>query len=245
MPNNNQNNKLTEFIASKGFYLLLALCLVGAGGAAYLAMGKEVAPPPFPNSQVSPGQELRLPLLEDANKPQPNLPIAPSEQPQPSPKPQQSEPPSSPQSDASGQSTVQANTSGSAYALPIASEVFAKFSNGELVKDETMGDWRTHNGIDISAAEGTIVKASAGGKVRDVRADPLWGCVIEVDHPGNITTIYCGLSKELAVKKGDTVKLGQTLGKVSYIPSEGKLPSHLHFEMKKDGKYINPLSMIK
>lgn len=127
---------------------------------------------------------------------------------------------------------------------PVDGEVFTQYSNGELVKSETLGDWRTHNGIDIAAAEGTPVKAAAKGSVTGVRSDALWGYVVEITHPDGTLSSYCGLAKQPQVKKGDDVALGQVIGAVGYLPAESLMPSHLHFECRRDGKYVDPMSLI-
>ena len=55
-----------------------------------------------------------------------------------------------------------------AYSLPVMSEVFNPYSGGELVKNVTLNDWRTHDGIDIKAAKGTDVMACADGTVAKI-----------------------------------------------------------------------------
>ena len=49
------------------------------------------------------------------------------------------------------------------FALPVEGEILTEYSDGELVKNETLGEWRTHDGIDIAAAANTPVKAAADG----------------------------------------------------------------------------------
>lgn len=50
--------------------------------------------------------------------------------------------------------------------MPIENEVIWEYSNGELVKSETLGVWKTHDGMDIAASVGTDVKAACTGKVK-------------------------------------------------------------------------------
>ncbi|MEG2174712.1 MAG: M23 family metallopeptidase, partial [Oscillospiraceae bacterium] len=143
--------------------------------------------------------------------------------------------------DALPESAVPASSEKLSFVLPINGEIFAEYSNGQLTRNETLGDWRTHNGIDIKAAEKTSIKAVTGGEITMVAPDPLWGNVVEIKHAGGLVSRYCGLDKDIPVHKGDTVKTGQVIGTLGYVPAENLSPSHLHFEMKKDGKWVDPI----
>ena len=73
----------------------------------------------------------------------------------------------------------------------------------------------------------------------------MWGTSLVIDHGKGIVSVYKGLDDDLSVKAGDNVSTGQPIGTVGKIPAESLLPSHLHFEMKKDGKYIDPVEKLK
>jgi len=242
------DNKFTKFLNGKGFYAVLALCLAGAGTAAYIAMEtaaeraeQKASPSP---SDISIASEWTFPPSEETAGNQQGVKIS-SSQPSSSPSKQQSQQKPQPERSAgSEQSELPASLLKPSWSLPIEGEVFTPYSNGELVKNETLGDWRTHNGIDIAAAEGTVVKAACKGKVTKITDDPLWGFVVEVSHPGDITARYCGLDKNLSVKEGDDLKAGQVMGVVAAIPAESLMPSHLHFECLKDDGFIDPLSLM-
>jgi len=127
------------------------------------------------------------------------------------------------------------------YVLPLDGEIFAPFSEGELVKNTTLNEWRTHNGIDIRAEKGAAVMAVSGGLVTEVKSDPLWGFVVEIAHPDGNTSIYSGLSNDIRVSKGETVSARTVIGVVDALPIEMALPVHLHLEIKRDGRYVDPL----
>ncbi len=245
-------NKFTGFLSGKGFYVVLAFCLAGAGTAAYLAMetgtgDATVQPPTQPSTitrEYSAADEWNFPQLEEAAGKQDGVKIESSQSSSSSSKAQSSSSQPAERSTGSGQSGVPASSAKLSLTMPIEGKVFTPYSNGALVKSETLGDWRTHNGVDISAEQGAAVKAAAKGKVTAVRSDSLWGYVVEITHSNGVVLRYCGLAKQLSVKEGDSVKLGQVIGLVGYIPAESLMPSHLHFECKQNGKFIDPMSTM-
>lgn len=246
-------NKFTGFLSGKGFYVVLAFCLAGAGTAAYLAMETStgdptVQPPTQPSTitrEYSAEDEWNFPQLEEAaGKKQDDVKVESSQPSSSASEAQSSSNPSVERSTASGQSGVPASSAKLSLTMPIEGEVFTPYSNGVLVKSETLGDWRTHNGIDIAAQQGAAVKAAAKGKVTAVRSDALWGYVVEITHSDGVVTTYCGLAKQPSAKEGDSVKLGQVIGLIGYIPAESLMPAHLHFECQQDGKFIDPMSVI-
>lgn len=100
-----------------------------------------------------------------------------------------------------------------------------------------------HSGIDLKAKEGTIVVASADGVVEKVGFQPNgYGNFVTVRHGETYTTRYAQML-ESSVKEGDKVSRGQQLGKVG---SSGRSTApHLHYEIKKNGKAINPEEFMK
>ena len=110
--------------------------------------------------------------------------------------------------------------------------------------NETLADWRTHNGVDIAAAQDTAVRSAAAGEVTRVYEDALWGTVVE-QKSGELVLRYAGLNKEVSVHEGDTLTVGQTIGRVGEIPAESKLEPHIHFEVLKDGAYQDPAALAR
>ena len=124
-------------------------------------------------------------------------------------------------------------------------EVLIGFSGGKPVKSETMGDWRVHSGIDILGALGDKVKAPFKGEVISAENNKLTGNTVVIDHKnGYVSTLYN--LQNISVSKGEKVEEGQVIGTVgNSAPLEAALAPHVHFEMKKDGKFVDPNNYIK
>lgn len=129
--------------------------------------------------------------------------------------------------------------------MPVANaEVLCEFSNGELVKSSTSGIWQTHNGVDFKADVNTPVQAVTDGTVKEVYEDALLGICVVIEHDG-FTAKYCNLDKGVIVSAEETVIKGQVIGTVGNTSvSESALDNHIHFEVLKANKYVNPLDVI-
>ena len=67
------------------------------------------------------------------------------------------------------------------------------YSGDELVYSSTLGDWRTHNGVDYACAQDAQVCAPAAGKVTAVDTDSRWGSVVCIeDNAGHL----CGCAAQ-------------------------------------------------
>ena len=97
-----------------------------------------------------------------------------------------------------------------------------------------------HEGLDLGAGWGSVVRAAEDGIV--VEADTGWnsgyGTYVKIDHGGGMITLYGHLS-QLAVKPWQEVRRGQLIG---YVGSTGASTGpHLHFEVRVDGEKVDPL----
>lgn len=128
------------------------------------------------------------------------------------------------------------------YKYPCEETIIAGYTE-ELVKNDTMGDYRSHTAIDFKCAQGGKVVAINDGLVLSVENDNLLGKVVEIDHGGKLVAKYCGLHT-VNVSQGDYVTIGQTLGTLGTVPFELNSESHLHFETTLDGKKVNPLDVM-
>ena len=250
-----KGRRFSRFISYKGFYAALAVCLAGAGIATWMAVDRTVnviehlGIPLGQQENVFPG----FPELEEVDLPVPGVrlpPVTPQAPSQPSdelpsssisssyseepPKPQeQSEPPPQP-----------AVSPRLVYVLPLRGDIVKQFSDGELVRNHALGDWRTHDGIDIRAEKGAEILAAADGVVAEIRSDPLWGTVIIIDHADGHQTYYSGLAANVPVQQGENVSARQAIGQLEGVPIEAPDRAHLHFGVRRDGAWINPLDLI-
>lgn len=130
--------------------------------------------------------------------------------------------------------------------MPVSGNVILNpFSNGELVKSETLNVWKTHDGVDIEASVGESVKAMTKGTVSEVKNDPMWGTCVIIEHTGGVTGYYCNLSTAVSVKAGDSVDAGDQIGLVGETAqAEISMKPHLHFALKQNGDWIDPIQYI-
>ncbi|MBL0385460.1 M23 family metallopeptidase [Tumebacillus sp. ITR2] len=87
------------------------------------------------------------------------------------------------------------------------------------------------------------VIAAAKGTVLSVTEDPLMGQTIEIQHDGGYTTYYASLSN-VDVQKGAQVLAGQPIAKTGNNRLEKDEKNHLHFELRKDGKPVDPNTLL-
>lgn len=117
-------------------------------------------------------------------------------------------------------------------AAPVAGEPINDYAMECLSYNQTTRDWRTHNGIDLAADEGTAVGAAADGTIYSTYEDDTLGYTVVVRHEGGYTTRYSNLREDLPVQAGDKVTLGQTIGYVGTSALvESAMDSHVHFSV--------------
>ena len=114
-------------------------------------------------------------------------------------------------------------------------------SNFGVRHDPINGTQRFHTGVDIAAQEGSPILAAASGVVRQAGRRGGYGNAVEIDNGHGISTLY-GHASALSVKEGERVKAGEPVALVGHT---GRATgSHLHFEVRKDGKPIDPESTL-
>lgn len=98
---------------------------------------------------------------------------------------------------------------------------------------------KMHNGLDFAAHVGTPIYATGDGKVKSVGRHGGYGNVVVINHGYGYETLYAHMSK-FKVRRGQKVKRGDVIG---YVGNTGlSTGPHLHYEIHKDGKEIDPIS---
>ena len=109
-------------------------------------------------------------------------------------------------------------------------------------KHPVLGFTRAHKGVDFRAPTGTPIPAAGAGRVTARGYNRGHGNFVKIRHNGSYETLYAHMSKFAKnVKVGTNVRQGQIIG---YSGSTGMSTGpHLHYEIIKDGKHVNPLTV--
>jgi len=238
---NTKSGKFGRFVKKNGSVLVLGLVVVSAAVAIFMAAGSR-EPSSNVNSNINlsgDDKEWNSSIAQQTDVPQrPSSQHSQLEQSSSSSKLQNS---MSSQITSSGSPVSQEIL----FILPLNAEVLNSFSGDKPVRSKTMGDWRLHTGVDLAAKKGTTVTACAEGIVTKVYIDSMWGTTVEIEHPNSMVSIYSSLSDKVFVEKGQEVTSKQAIGTVGNTARvENAESSHLHFAIKKNGKYIDPMSVI-
>lgn len=109
-------------------------------------------------------------------------------------------------------------------------------------KHPVLGFTRAHKGVDFRASTGTPIPAAGAGRVVKKGYNRGHGNFVRIRHNGTFETLYAHMSRFMkGVNVGTTVRQGQTIG---FVGSTGlSTGPHLHYEVIKDGKHVNPLTV--
>ena len=222
-------DKVKKFLQDKGYLIVILICVVAlvAAGVSLVKLSPDEndvvlksspSAKPYATSQsgISGGRPTQTPRPTD-NSQDVSRPITPA----PTKKPE---------------NTITQMTK------PMEGEVQVPFAAKKLVYNSTLKEWRTHCAVDIAGKSGDSVKAAYNGRIASVKIDPRYGLTVIVDHTadGSFTTVYCGLDT-LKVALGDEVTQGSVIGTLgAEVFCEKSQGAHLHFEVIKEGEYLDP-----
>ncbi len=131
-------------------------------------------------------------------------------------------------------------------ASPVSGEEIFGYSMETLSYNQTTRDWRTHNGVDLAAEAGTEVMAAADGEVYTVYEDDALGYTVVIRHADGYTTQYASLAETIAVRPGDKVTLGQTIGYAADSAIvESTYGSHVHFSVSHYDEPMDPAEFFQ
>lgn len=128
---------------------------------------------------------------------------------------------------------------GTSWQVPCSyTKLTSPFGNREA---PTAGASTYHQGVDLSAPEGTPIYASRGGRVSTATFGSAAGYYVTINHMDGFSSIYMHM-KNYVVAAGQTVNQGQLIG---YVGKTGVATGfHLHFGIMYNGAYVNPANYV-
>ncbi len=268
-------SKVGGFLLGKGFYMVLLLCVMAIGGSGYylynLAHTALVpsqqpvsAPAQVEVQTVKPEQTQQEPAVQSASEvkpsqtekaaeqtsilPKESVPAAEGEQAAQAEKTQQ-EPAAETAAEVAAETKAEQpaqEPAKSVFFAPVEGEAVAAFSASELSYNAALDDWRTHNGVDLSAHLGDGVYAAKDGEVLSVSNDLLLGTTVTLNHGDGMMTVYANLSPDLEVEQGQRVNAGQMIGTVGETAlGERNEGAWLHFAVLKNGESVDPMPYLE
>ena len=227
MSDNKRNRR--SFIG-KGYYIALILCAAAIGISGYLYQKNDQ---PAEEAAVRETEPLIL-VMEPAPE---DVPVIAPRDTVPAPVPETLREETLPEKETPR--TLQVMS-------PVEGKEIMPYSVEALSYNETTRDWRTHDGVDLSAEEGTEVRAAADGKVYTTYEDDDLGTTVVILHEGGYTTRYASLREDILVKAGDQVSMGQPLGYVGTTALvESVMGPHLHFSVSFRDTPMDPAEFLK
>ena len=119
--------------------------------------------------------------------------------------------------------------------VPVNGNITSRYGSRESIRNHD------HRGLDIAAKTGTPIKAAADGTIKYSGTMSGYGNLIIIDHGNGITTYYGHCSK-LYKSQGQNVTAGDVIAAVG--STGNSTGAHLHFEIRKNGEYLNPAKYI-
>lgn len=220
MQNNKHSGRFGRLLREKGYYIVLALCVLAVGVSGYLYLNRDKLP-------TAAGETMAQ--SETAQPSQPQDDAA-----QQDGQPDRAAAAVQPEQDVDAAALPQTEpqTGGFTISMPVEGDVAQGYAMDHLSYNATTQDWRVHDGIDILAGAGAQVMAAADGTVSSVYEDDDLGTTVTVSHENGYLTRYSNLDAAVNVSVGDTVAQGDVLGTVgaSARLEVGQEP-HLHFAL--------------
>ena len=140
---------------------------------------------------------------------------------------------------------VPSQTTPVVFSLPVQSPTVLKwYSDTELFYNDTLNQWESHKGIDMTS-DNLNVYSVLDGVVTDVQTTYEDGTVVTITHSDGYVSKYSSLSEETPVTISDEVSAGEVIGTMSESSANELLSgAHLHFELYKDGQKVDPSNYL-
>lgn len=123
---------------------------------------------------------------------------------------------------------------------PVEGGIIRPYDAQRSVYWEMLNTWKAHCALDIAGKTGESVRAGMDGTVLSAAYNALWGWQVCIAHEDQMQMCYAGL-ESCSVQPGDRVRRGQAIGTLmAHIPCEAEMETHLHLEMRRNGKTQDP-----
>lgn len=130
----------------------------------------------------------------------------------------------------------------SAWLTPVSGSLGLPYSADVPVYSKTLNQYMVHTGVDILAPLESRVQATASGTIIEATMDDYFGYTVKISHDNGFISTYSNLSDEGLPEIGDVVNQGDIIGSVGNTSLfESSEDPHIHFELAKDGKTVNPM----
>ena len=229
------------FLSGKGFYIALMLCVSVIALSAWMIVSGGEEDADLASVSMMPYEEFEVTIPTYAPAPtaviREDLPHV-TEVMEPAPT---KTPPEEVTATVTEEAAKPVSSTKRSWVWPVVGEQGMGYSMDALTYNKTMGDWRTHDGIDIAAEQGAYVRAACGGTVSDVYEDVLYGTTVVIDHGAGLVSYYACLQAQPTVKVGDAVLAGDIIGAVGTTAlCESAEAAHLHFAMSLEERSVDP-----
>lgn len=261
-----QSKGIINYFEQKGFYIVIALCVlsIGAAGAVYMSGSGDEEPQIPQNVRL---EHIEIPEISLENFDEPivnNEPVEIDEEPDnnTTPTERQTDSPvdedvpnlpydiedtSSPKDkdEVKVDNIVKNVTEEPEFVRPVSGTIVHGFSGEDMEYSETLEDWRVHAGTDFEAKYGEQVKAISDGTVEDIYFDEVYGQCILIDHGNGTKTLYTGLMEAVAVETGEKITAGTVIGGFGNTAIfEVAEEPRLHVELIQNGVRTNLESIL-
>lgn len=113
---------------------------------------------------------------------------------------------------------------------------------GYVTRELTDTDGERHPGIDVAVPQDSYIRAAGSGVIREAGHDDVYGNYVLIDHLNGFESMY-GHASQVFVAAGDTVERHEVIA-LSGSTGRSTAP-HLHFEVRRDGEAIDPLTILR
>ena len=221
-----------------GFYTALSICIIAVGMAAYSTYTSFTAY--YDNQPKTTGKPVNQ-VVTGVTEDETETTEEPTEE--PTVAPTTAEPTEITEQEETKTALQTMLTVNTSLSYPLDSAKVLQEYSEETVYNKTLNQWQAHTGVDFQCEIGDNVYSMGDGEVTKVYHDDMLGKTVVVKSP-TYTAYYSGLSENVKVSKGSSIKVGDIIGTAGTVPSEAMDEPHVHIAVKVGSQYADPLTLI-